>query len=368
MNAHLRDAAVAVAAVSLTVGLAACGKAGEVGNTEGNTPGDGKTKIGLLLPENHTVRYEGFDKPLIEKKIGKLCGDCTMEYANARQDVAAQQQQMDSMITNGADVLILDPVDAKSIRSSVQKAHQAGVPVVAYDRLAEGPISGYVSFDGEQVGRLQGTALLDALGNRAHRSRIVMMNGDMSDPDAALYKKGALSVLKGEVEIAKSYNTTEWKPENANADMSGAIASLGADAIDGVYAANDGLASGVISALKAARIAPLPPVTGQDASLAGVQNIVNGNQYMSVYKPYEPEAAAAAAMAVALAHGKGLGDIAETRISSPTTKNTPAVLLTPVSLTAGNIKETVVHDGMYTIGEICTPKFKAACEKAGLTE
>jgi D-xylose transport system substrate-binding protein len=368
VNAYPRGAAIAVAAGLLAVNLAACGKAGEVGKTGGNTSSNGKPKIGVLLPENHTVRYERFDRPLIEKKIRKLCGDCTVEYANAMQNAAAQQQQVDSMIINGVDVLILDPVNAKSIRSSVKKADKAGVPVVAYDRLAEGPVSGYVSFDGERVGRLQGMALLEALGDRAYGSQIVMMNGDTGDPDAALYKKGALSVLKGEVKIVKSYNTREWKPENAYANMSGAIANLGADTVDGVYAANDGLASGVISALKAARFSPLPPVTGQDASLAAVQNILSGAQYMSVYKPYGPEASAAAAMAVALAHGKGLGDIARTRVTSPTTKNVPAVLLTPISLTADNIKKTVVHDGMYTIGEICTPKYKSACEKAGLTE
>ncbi|MBA4863030.1 substrate-binding domain-containing protein [Streptomyces sp. PSKA54] len=126
------------------------------------------------------------------------------------------------------------------------------------------------------------------------------------------------------------------------------------------------MASGAISALKAARVTPLPPVTGQDADLAAVQRIITGDQYMSVYKPYKPEADAAADMAVALGRGETLDDIAQDRVNSPTTKEIPADLLTPVSLTVDNIKDTVVKDGMHTIDQICTPEFMSACEKAGL--
>ncbi|WP_217210626.1 substrate-binding domain-containing protein [Streptomyces sp. AC550_RSS872] len=360
MKLYLRRAAGSVATVSLAVVLASCGSAG-------NTSGTGGVTIGLLLPGAGTPRAEQFDRPLIEKKIKDLCGDCTVEYANAKEDVATQQQQIHSMVTKGVEVLILDPVDAEAARSSVETADRAGIPVVAYDRLATGPISGYVSFDGEKIGEIQGRALLKAMGDKADGGQIVMMNGSSADPNSAAFKRGALSVLQGKVKIGKAYDTVEWNPDIAHINMSSAISALGADNIDGVYSANDGLAGGVISALRAAKVSPLPPVTGQDADITAVQRIVSGEQYMTVYKPFKLEAEAAAEMAVALAQGEQLGDIATDMVDSPTTDDIPAVLLTPISLTADNIKDTVVKDGMYTIDQICTPKYKAACERAGLT-
>ncbi|MBA2945462.1 sugar ABC transporter substrate-binding protein [Streptomyces himalayensis] len=366
VRAHPGRAVVTAATVTLAVGLAACGTVGEPSDSGGITATNGGSMIGLLLPSSQSSRYETWDRPLIEQRIQELCDDCTVEYANAQLDVAAQQQQVDVMITKGVEVLILDPVDARSLRSSVEKADRAGIPVVAYDRLAEGPISGYVSYDNERVGVLQGEALLEALGDKADGAQIVMLNGSPTDPNAATFKRGALSVLQGKVKIGKAYDAPGWRSEEAHASMSSAVAALGADNIDGVYAASDNLATGAISALKAAKIEPLPPVTGQNAELAAVQRIVSGEQYMSVYKPYQPEADAAAAMAVALRRGEELDEIAERRVDSPTTKNVPAVVLDPVPVTVDNIKETVVKDGVYTIDQICTPKFRSACEKTGL--
>lgn len=368
MNTYLRRAAVMLTAVSMAAVLGACGSADEAGDKDSGDKGssDKGFKIGLSLPENQTARYENFDKPLIEKKIKELCSDCTVEYVNAKQDAATQQQQVDSLITKGVKVLILDAVDSKAIASSVKKAKAANIPVVAYDRLAEGPIDAYTSFDNETVGKVQGEALLKELGDGAADKQIVMMNGSPTDPNAAFFKKGALGVLEGKVKIGKSYDTTDWKPEEANKNMSGAIAALGKDKIDGVYSANDGMASGIISALKAAGIKPLPPVTGQDAELAGVQRIIEGEQFMSVYKPYKPEADAAAEMAVALGRGEKLDSIATSKVDSPTDKGIPSVLIDPIALTVENISDTVIKDGLYTLDEICTAKYKAACDKAGL--
>ncbi|MFF3488027.1 sugar ABC transporter substrate-binding protein [Streptomyces sp. NPDC002701] len=368
----MRRAAFAVAAGAMAVSLAACGSAEESGDksddsTKSAAKGD-NIKVGLLLPENQTARYEKFDKPLIEKKVKELTNDKgEVVYANAKQDATTQSQQVDTMITNKVDVLIVDAVDSKAIANGVKKAKDAGIPVVAYDRLAEGPIDAYTSFDNEEVGRVQGKALLEALGDKAKASaKIVMMNGAVTDPNAALFKKGALSELDGKVDIAKSYDTKEWKPENANANMEGAISSIGKDKIVGVYSANDGMAGGIITALKAAGVSPLPPVTGQDAELAGVQRIVSGEQFMSVYKPYPQEADVAAEMAVALAKGEKLDSIAKDSVDSPTTKGVPSVLVPVISLTKDNINDTVIKDGIYTIDEICTAKFKSACSKAGL--
>jgi ABC-type xylose transport system substrate-binding protein len=147
--------------------------------------------------------------------------------------------------------------------------------------------------------------------------------------------------------------------------MTAAITQLGAKNIAGVYSANDGMAGGIITALKAAGITV--PVTGQDAELAAVQRIVTGEQYMSVYKPYAPEADAAAEMAVALAQGKSLDSIAKDKVDSGSAKGIPAVLVPVTSLTKDNINDTVIKDGVYTADEICTGKYKAACDKAGVT-
>lgn len=367
MNTRMRRVSVAIAAGAMAISLAACGSAEEAGGgdeTATAAKGD-DIKVGLLLPENQTARYEKFDRPLIEEKIKELTnGKATVDYNNAKQDANLQAQQVDTMITNKVDVLILDAVDAKAIKNSVQRAVDAGIKVVAYDRLAEGPISAYTSFDNVQVGKTQGEALLTALGDKAKDGQIVMMNGSVTDPNAAQFKKGAHSVLDGKVNIGKEYDTKEWKPENANSNMEAAISALGKDKIIGVYSANDGMAGGIITALKGAGIDV--PVTGQDAELAGVQRIVAGEQYMSVYKPYAPEAAAAAEMAVALAQGKSLDSIAKDKVDSGSAKAIPSVLVDVTSLTKDNIKDTVIKDGVYTIDEICTGKYKAACDKIGL--
>ncbi|MEU8028188.1 substrate-binding domain-containing protein [Streptomyces sp. NPDC049099] len=365
----MRRAAFAVAAGAMAVSLAACGSAKESGGGSGKSSGPKKgdsIKVGLLLPENQTARYEKFDRPLIEKKVKELTnGKGEVIYANAKQDATTQNQQVDSMVTNKVDVLIVDAVDAAAIKNSVQKAKDAGIPVVAYDRLAQGPIDAYTSFDNETVGKTQGEALLKALGSKAKSGKIVMMNGSSTDPNAAQFKKGAHEVLNGKVNVGKEYDTKEWKPENANQNMEGAISALGKKNIIGVYSANDGMAGGIITALKAAGISNIP-VTGQDAELAGVQRIVAGEQYMSVYKPYAPEAAAAAEMAVDLAQGKSLDSVAKDKVDSPTTKQVPSVLVPVTALTKDNIKDTVIKDGVYTVADICTGQYKAACDKLGL--
>ncbi|WP_406511511.1 substrate-binding domain-containing protein [Streptomyces sp. NBC_00161] len=368
MNTYLGRAAVAVAASAIAVSLTACGSTDEDADARpGASAAGDAVKVGLLLPEDQTARYEKFDKPLIEKEVAKFTrGKGKVVYANAKQDAAAQNSQVEAMIADKVHVLVIDAVNAKAIAGSVKKAKDAGIPVIAYDRLAEGPIDAYTSFDNEDVGKVQGKALLDALGDKAKDGHIVMMNGSVTDPNAKLFKSGAHSVLDGKVTVGKEYDTVDWKPENANANMAAAVSALGKGKIVGVYSANDGMAGGIIAALKAAGISNLPPVTGQDAELAGVQRIVAGEQYMTVYKRYAPEAAAAAEMAVALAKGEKIDGIINQIVNSPTTKAVPSVLVPGVALTRSNVKSTVVDDGVYTIDEICTDKFRAACEEIGL--
>ncbi|WP_217238516.1 substrate-binding domain-containing protein [Streptomyces sp. AC555_RSS877] len=362
MKACTREAALAMTAVSTAVALAACGS--DAGNDGG---GEDAPRIGLLLPDATTARWEGQDRPLLERKIAELCAECAVEHTNAKGDVAIQQEQMDSMITKGVDAIVLVAVDARSLGATVRRADEADIPVIAYDRLAEGPIAGYVSFDGEEVGKLQGRSLLKAMGATVRGGQIVMMNGDPSDPNAVSFKKGALSVLEGRVRIGKAYDTLQWRTETANMNMSGSISALGVGNINGVYAANDGLAAGSIAALKANKVDPLPPVTGQDAELAAVRRIVDGDQYMTVYKPFGPEASAGAALAVAAARGESVDRVATDKVRTRNGEEVPAVMLAPVAVTVGNIKDTLVKDGVYTVQEICTPRLGAACNEAGLT-
>jgi D-xylose transport system substrate-binding protein len=355
-----RHLTATLAAVLLALPAAACGDDGGAGGEDGFT-------VGLLLPSRSVPRWEHSDRPLIEANIKKLCPSCRFEYANAENDVTRQRQQMISMITKGAGVLILDAADTRALRSSIQEARKAGVPVVAYDRLAEGPVSGFVSFDGAQVGRLQGEALVRGVRERDRGRTVVMMNGDPASPNAAWYKEGSLSVLKDEVRIARSYETQDWSTQAAHANMAAAIAALGPDRIDGVLAANDNIAAGVISALKTAGVVKLPPVTGQDAELDAVRRILRGEQYMTVYKSFREEAAAAAAMAVAVGRGEDPRDSATTTTDSPTTRDIPSVLLSPQAVTADDIGPVLVKDRVYTVDQICTRRLRAACAEAGLT-
>ncbi|MFD5328475.1 substrate-binding domain-containing protein [Streptomyces sp. NPDC127092] len=356
-------AAIAVAGTAV-LSLSAVATSG-VAQSASDSAQRQEIKIGLLLPESKTTRYEKFDKPYIEQKIQELAPGAQVDYYNAAESATTQQQQVNTALAKGDKVLILDAVDSKSIQSSVDKAHAAGVKVVAYDRLAQGPVDSYVSYDNRKVGELQGKALLDALGDKADSGQIVMHNGSPTDPNAADFKAGAHSVLDGKVKIGKEYDTPNWDPNNANQQMSGAISALGKDKIVGVYSANDGLAAGISTALKAAGMNV--PLTGQDAQLDAIQRILVGDQTITVMKPYKPEADIAATMAVNLAEGKALPkDLVPLTVTNGSGDKVPANLLTPVVVDKTNIKDTVVKDGLYTVDEICTPTYEAACKQAGL--
>ncbi|WP_307680242.1 sugar ABC transporter substrate-binding protein [Streptomyces sp. V4I2] len=359
----MRRAAVAVVVSALAVSAAACGKAGD-DDSDGGSSSDSKS-IGLLLPDNVTARYEKFDKPYFEDKVKALCSDCTVEYANAAADSAKQAQQVSSMITKGVKVIVVSAQDSAAIKSSIQKAVDKGVKVIAYDRLAQGPVSAYVSFDNVKVGELQGQALIDALGSKATpKSKVVMINGDDADPNAAQFKEGAHKALDGKVDIAYEQSGL-WKDTVAAQKMSAAITQLGAKNIAGVYAANDGMAGGIATVLKGAGISGIP-LTGQDAELAGIQRIVAGTQSSTVYKAFKPEAEAAAQLAVNLLDGKSIDDLATETLTSGSGDKVPSQLLTPVSVTVDNIQDTVIKDKLYTVADICTATYAAKCKAAGL--
>ncbi|MEU9447021.1 substrate-binding domain-containing protein [Streptomyces sp. NPDC048304] len=363
--------AVALAASTSALALTACGVTGSVvgsGSSASSKKGDG-VSVGLLLPDRNTARFEKSDYPIFKKEVASLThGKGKVLYANAEASTTTQARQFQQMVHEKVDVIVVDPVDARAIAPDVQKAEDAGIPVIAYDRLAQGPIDAYVSHDNELVGQVQGRAIVEALGSKAANSKIVMMNGDPADPNTAQFKKGALGELQGEVRIAKQYDTAKWSPAVAKADMKDAIRSIGMNNIAAVYSANDGMAGAVIGQLKKAGVTEMPPVTGQDANLDAVQRIVSGEQYMTVYKSFLDEADGAAQIAVDKVQGKDIQFDALTRdtVDSPTTKKIPALLLPVVALTKANVKSTVVADGVYSVAEICTPEYEASCAEIGL--
>ncbi|MDX3072336.1 sugar ABC transporter substrate-binding protein [Streptomyces sp. NPDC088354] len=367
MNAMMRRVVIGTAAVSMALSVAACGKAGDdkKDDASGSSSSGGSKTIGLLLPDSVTARYDKFDHPLFEAKVKELCADCDVQYANAAGDAAKQAQQVSTMITKGVKVIVISSQDAAAIKSSVQAAVDKGIKVVAYDRLAQGPVSAYVSFDNEKVGEQQGQALLDALGSKATPSaNVVMINGDDADPNAALFKQGAHKILNGKVKIAYEQSGL-WKDTVANQKMTAAITQLGAKKIVGVYAANDGMAGGIATALKGAGISGIP-LTGQDAELAGIQRIIAGTQSSTVYKPFKPEADAAAQLAVNLLEGKAIDSLATTTLTSGSGDKVPSQLVPSISVTKANVKDTVIKDGLYSASEICTAEFAKACKAAGI--
>jgi D-xylose transport system substrate-binding protein len=362
---------LSVAALVIGLGLAACG-----GDDDS---GGGGPKVALLLPESKTTRYEAHDHPEFEAAVKSACSDCELIYSNANQDASEQQSQMEAALTDGANVVVLDPVDSASAASMVQLAKQQDVPVVSYDRLIlDSPdVNAYVSFDNVRVGELQGEALSKKLAEDGSPSGpIVRINGSPTDNNATLFGQGAASAFsQAGVQVAKEYDTPDWSPDQAQTEMDQAITALGKTGFKGVYAMNDGTAGGAIAAMTAAGIDPKTiPTTGQDAELEAVQRILTGDQYMTVFKATRPEAETAAKIAVALAQDKPIpAGLITTKTDNGST-DVPSALLTPVAVTKENVSTAefggqalVGPDGYWTPEQVCTSQFQSACQQAGIS-
>jgi D-xylose transport system substrate-binding protein len=344
------------------------------GTKESTATGMAPAKIALLLPETKTTRYETADRPDFEAKMKALDPSVDIIYNNANQNANTQLSQAEAALTNGAQVLVLDPVDSAAAAVIADKARAQGVPVIAYDRLIlnSSGVNYYISFDNTEVGKLQATSLVDKLNKMGiQKPVIVMINGSPTDNNASLFKQGAHSVFDplvkaGKLVIAKEYDTPDWSPDQAQNEMQQALTALG-NKVDGVYCANDGTASGAIAAMKAAGLKPIPPVTGQDAELTAIQRILVGEQYMTVYKAIKPEAEAAAELAYDLLKNKQVpGSMTGGKTVNNGKMDVASVLLTPVAVTKDNIKDTVVKDGFWTTQQICTSDYAGACKAAGL--
>ena len=362
---------VALAVLVAAVAIGACGDDDDDGGDGGGEEAGGGGKIAFLLPETQTARYETQDKPLFEAKVQELCPDCEILYQNADQDATKQQQQVEAAVTEDVDVMVLDPVDSTASAGLVTRAKDAGIPVISYDRLIlDADLDYYVSFDSVEVGRQQGEALSEKLADDgAAEGPIVKINGDPKDNNATLFDEGSDAALgEAGVEIAEEFDTPDWLPENAQREMEQAITAVGKDGFAGVYAANDGTAGGAIAALKAAGIDPKTrPVTGQDAELAAIQRIVDGEQFVTVYKPIKPLAESAAELAVDVANGEEPAEGLVNGEEDNGVEQVPTVFLETVAVTKDNVQDTIIADDFWSVDEICTQQYAQACKDAGIS-
>lgn len=349
--------AAALVAAGCTAGAGAAGRMA-----------DDSHRIALLLPESKTARYESHDRPAFVSRVRELCPECETITSNAGQDASRQQAQAEAAITNGADVLVLDPVDSTSAAVIVRHADAVGVPVITYDRMVlDAPVTFHVTFDNERVGALQAQVLIDAVGDRRDDGVFVVLNGSPTDDNAAQFRRGASFVLDvNDVTIGVEADVPDWSPDQAQEAMEQALATLGRDRVVGVYAANDGMAGGAIAAMKAAGMAPLPPVTGQDAELSAVRRVLTGEQHMTVYKAVRTQARVAAELAVSLAEEGEIPAGVRTNWIDNGHGQVAALMLEPLVVTADSIASTVVADGFWSVAEICAG-IEEACAAAGLT-
>jgi D-xylose transport system substrate-binding protein len=361
-----RIAAVA-ATGALALGAAACGSddGGGSGSGASGSSSAAKGKVAVLLPDSKSsVRWETVDRPFLKKAFD--AAGVESEIQNAEADKATQQQQAEQAITNGAKVLLLVNLDSGSGAAIAANAKSQNVAVIDYDRLTlNGDSDYYVSFDNEKVGQLQGQGLVDCLGDTSGQS-IAELNGSPTDNNATLFKKGYDSVLKplfddGSLKKVADQSVPDWDNQKALTIFEQMLQKTG-NKIDGVLAANDGLGNAAISALKARKLDQIP-VTGQDATLQGIQNIVAGDQCMTVYKAIKKEADAAAKLAIALV--KGEKPEASDSVNNGQ-KDVPAVFEEPVAVTKDNIGDYLGEPDFPKKEEICAGKLAAKCSELGL--
>ncbi|MBB4189129.1 D-xylose transport system substrate-binding protein [Sinorhizobium terangae] len=318
--------------------------------------------VAFLMPDQASTRYEEHDYPGFKAEMEKLCPDCTVIYQNANADVALQQQQFNSAIAQGAKVVVLDPVDSAAAAALVEIAHSQDVKVIAYDRpIPDKPADYYVSFDNEGIGRSIAQSLVDHLkaSGVPEGSGVLQINGSPTDAAAGLIRDGIDSALDASgYKTLAEYDTPDWAPPKAQEWTAGQITRFG-DQIKGIVAANDGTGGGAIAALKAAGVKPVPPVTGNDATIAALQLVISGDQYNTISKPSEIVAAAAANVAVKLIKG-------ETPEATHKLYETPSQLFTPAVVTAENIKAEIFDKKINTPEEICTGEYVEGCRKLGI--
>ena len=374
---------LALLALVAALAVVAAGCGGDDDESSGTdteaTGGSGECdkSIWVLLPDTaSSPRWETDDQPYFENAFTEAGVDHNV--VNAEGDAATQQSQAEQAIADGAGVIVLTSIDTGSGATIIDQAKEAGVQVIEYDRFNTGSSGGaaYVSFDNVAVGATMADVLtpeIDALD--AETPAVFMLNGGEEDNNAFLFRDGYKATVDEKVDagdwsLAGDQFVPGW---GANGEGQGIMEQALTDAnneIDAVFAANDNLAQQAINALEAAGVDPTGvPISGQDATAAGIQNIALGKQTMTVYKPIQAEADVAAKAALALCAGddpsaiesdfefETIGIQAEDGKPTDTAEGegvVPYLALTPTGVTVDNIADTVIADDFRTVDEICT--------------
>lgn len=345
MTKGIRKSGVMIFVLVFILILSACGGNSNGGNSGKNDPekSDGKIKIGFSMDTLQEERWQK-DRDLFKAAAAELGADVEVLAANG--DDAKQIAQAESLISQGVDILVVVPHNAEATAAIVEKAHEAGIKVLAYDRLIKNSdVDLYVSFDNERVGEMQAEAIVAM----APKGNYVYIGGSEADNNAHMFKQGAMNVLQkyidsGDIKIVYDQWSKDWNPAAALTNMENALTANN-NKIDAVVAANDGTAGGAIQALTSQGLAGKIPVSGQDAELAAAQRIVEGTQTMTVYKPIKLLAEKAAELAVKMAKGE---DVSADKKVNNGKIDVPSILLDPIAVTKENIDATVIADGFHS--------------------
>jgi D-xylose transport system substrate-binding protein len=401
VSSFIRRFAVTGAAVALSAGtLAACGGDDSSSSSDGSTSegitaackldnpptseakpppnapaGHATGKVGVILPDTtSSTRYTLYDAPLLDKALS--AAGLTPNVQNAQGDKNKFASIAQTMIGSGVKVLIIDSIDAASGAGVEKSADQAGVKVIDYDRVNLGGTAPYyVSFDNEEVGTLQAQTLIDCLNQQGvDNPNIIMMNGGTDvDNNAVLFQKGAHAVLdplvdQGKATIVQEATVKGWDIEQAAPTFQQALTAAGGT-VDGVIAANDDIANAVIGVLKNSGLAGHVVITGQDAGVEGLQNIITGQQSMTVFKNVTLEADAASRLAIVLAQGKDPADAGLTlspfKDPEKPSHKIQAVLLPTQVITQANVQD-VIDAGALKANEVCKG-VESDCQELGIS-
>lgn len=370
---RLRKTAVALG-LGLALSLTACGANSSGGSGSGGesaAPSSGGVKVGVILPEtDSSARWEGFDKPMLDKAMRAAGLDPDIQ--NAQGDEQKFSTLADGMISSGVKVLVIASISSDGGSAVAAKAKAQGIPVIDYDRLNLGGTSDYyVSFDNEKVGALQGQGLAQALQGQ-QGAQVIEIEGAPTDNNATLFYNGQQTVLKpmydsGALKLVRSQPIDKWDNQVGGTTFEQILTANGGQ-VNGVVAANDGLAGAVVTVLTKYGLNGKVAVTGQDATADGLQAILRGDQYMTVFKPIQEEADATAKLAAALAKGDtATADATATQtVADPKgNRQVKSVLLTPQLITKDNVK-VVTDAGYVKASDICVAETQAACTAAGI--
>lgn len=355
-----RLALAATTALAISVAASVTGTSTAVGHA--NRPA-ASPLVALLLPENVTARWEGQDRPRFIAALKKLVPGARVQVQNALNDASKQQSQAEAALVNGAKVLVVAAVDQKAAAIIVTDAKRDNVPVIAYDRLIRNsPLAAYVSFDSVAVGHAEASWLVK---HTKQGDRIVVINGSPTDDNAHLVNQGTMKVLsplfksKARIQVANQW-VAGWDPSKAQSLME-QILTHANNAVNGVASANDGMAGGIIAALTAQKLAGTVPVTGQDATVEGLQRVILGTQGVSVFKDIRLQATAAARVAAAFLKGTKPAGLFNGTVSNGQVK-VPSVLLAVKPIDKSNVT-SLIKNGYVTKAVLCkgVPAGNAPC-------